>query len=169
MTFHSHVPKMRHVLVMLTIFVSAVLIANSAVAESQYAITKTRLNGSKGTIRLTQILFLPAFMKRRECEDVLPSIKQASRLGGVYEQECVANLPNDLVSARDRLPVDSGYLIAYTDSPFLLPELKVADIYYYEFDAGSPNDVCERALAHYRKRDKSAVCVPPRPANAKAP
>jgi hypothetical protein len=146
------------------IFTIAVLLATASLAEESrfFAVTKSRLTGPKGTIRLTQIHELPTFMGEAECHDVLRAAKDASRFGGVYEQACLGDYPSDLQPLRQSQAIADGFAAVYTDKPFLLPATRVTDVYFYEFDSGPPKAVCERMLAHYQRRDKDAICLAPR-------
>lgn len=136
--------------------------ATVAAADPLFAITRSRIDGPKGAIRHTQVIFLPQAAAPQDCQALLESTRNIPRRSTIEGQECAMSLPSDLGPVGKALPVESAYSIIYRDRFPLLPDLKVADLYDYAFDPGSPEAVCQRALSHYRQRDEQAICLPPR-------
>jgi hypothetical protein len=150
----------QHALVVAVTFLFAL---NVGAEEARlFAVTKIKLAGPKGALRLTQVLFIPTELGETDCRELLRGAKEADHEGKIYEQSCVAELPADLEALRESRPVEKGYAAMYSRTFFPLSPIKVADVYVYEFDPGSPTAVCDRLLAQYKRSDKAALCLPPR-------
>jgi hypothetical protein len=139
-----------------------VLISGYGEADDQrYAVTTARIDGPKGTIRLTQIIAADERNTKITCERFLEAARDARRRTTIESQHCMMELPPEVSGVLSGSPVPGAYAVGYDDRGLLSSGTRVYDLYYYSFDAGTPSEVCEWALGHYRQRDPKATCTPP--------
>lgn len=149
---------MKHPAVLSVLLLAPVL---AFAAGTNVAITKSKIEGPKGTVRHAQVLRLPESATAADCEAVLKVAREIQRRSAIESQMCHTQLPPEFAPLEGGRAIQGGYAILYVDSVLGLPSLPVIDIYYYDFNPGTPEDVCGRTLVRYRRKDPDAKCIAP--------